>query len=282
MFRFLFPRIADYFETRLDKPPTYVWNTVEQIDDSPHGQLIDDNPIVTYWSYGSSWSRPLYFTQFRTDDGLPITRRELCKAWGCAVQGARFYHTAVLHLSSMGDDKRAAYGDSLERANALLSEFAGCVVEICVALEIIGRWEKRHYVPTVWDPTGPYNISELSDAPNRLPLQTFTWNTPTPKSLTPLFIVAAFHVIELFEKGFDDEWWEIREAYAADRYGENWKQVKAMPVLRMPAWVPVDDEEVAPRRKRGGEERRSEDEVGSGAGVREAGLVSRSKQKKEG
>ncbi|WVQ80052.1 hypothetical protein IAT38_002153 [Cryptococcus sp. DSM 104549] len=150
--------------------------------------------------------------------------------------------------------------------------------EICNALDILEGWETTRHVPVAWDPTGPYDPSQLSNAPNRLPNIRLLPNTPAPTTITPLFIVAAFHAIDLVEQGFDDEWREIRESYAADRAD---KLVKRMSVLRMPAWVPVGDDEVAPRRKgRGGEEPRSGGEGGSGAGVI-GGLSDRSRQKKE-
>ncbi|WVQ80056.1 hypothetical protein IAT38_002157 [Cryptococcus sp. DSM 104549] len=283
MLRLLFSKLSHYLTAQSVNVPAFVWDTVERIDDSPPRRFISDHPIVSYWSYGSSSSRPLYFTHVRADDGLTITRRELCKAWGCAFQGARFYHTVMFYLRNMSEDERLGYEDQLARVESLLAEFVGCADEICNALDILVQWEKTHHLPATWDPTGPYNPHKLSNAPNRLRNPPVSGDhPPAPPTLTPLFIVAAFHVIDLVEQGFDDEWWEIRESYAADRADKLPQLVKTMRVLRMPAWVPVDDEEVAPRRrKRGGEERRSEDGVDSGVGVREAGLVPRRKQKRE-
>ncbi|WVQ84677.1 hypothetical protein IAT38_006832 [Cryptococcus sp. DSM 104549] len=238
MFGFIYNKIAGWLEPHLENHPKFVWDTVPQMGGKPPWLLITDHPTISYWSH-----------TITSRAHLLITREELCKGWGCATQGARFYYAIKLRIQGASVDQRETYGDSLARVEKLFAEFKGCYDEIVIAMAILSNWEDIHHLPDEWAPTGPYDISDLRSAPNRL-VDRPTSKAATPPIISPLFIHAARHAIQLVEEGSADEWWEIREAYATDKMTMKSEVYRATALVRMPTWGPVDDKEVAPRRRR--------------------------------
>ncbi|WVQ80813.1 hypothetical protein IAT38_002920 [Cryptococcus sp. DSM 104549] len=220
-------------ETRLiNTHPTIIYRPVP---DSPGGLL---SWLVPWTSDTAKPASELYFEAFRLEDGSILTRRDLLKAYACALNGATFYSMIIRSIKQW--DRyylRVKYAPEIVRLMELRQKMLTNYHELHYAIIEFDLWERVAHLPSEWKPPGEFDLRNLDTAPNQL--------HATPKilkSITSIFIHSARHVLAVHQAGYSDEWWSIWDEQRPDPEQVRWAAI-------FPPGFPITEGEITPQRK---------------------------------
>ncbi|WVQ83754.1 hypothetical protein IAT38_005898 [Cryptococcus sp. DSM 104549] len=160
------------------------------------GGAMGDTTAVDYrysmrFSDGQPW--PLHFVAFKwqhpvTKANINISRVELCRAWEIARNDTLDLSKIIMILTNSKFTKDPVFKACLDRATILV----GCYYELAIALATIHEWEATSHVPTSWAsmPAPSPSLAALHNWPHRL-----IPGSPTPKTITPVFLHAAHFLL---------------------------------------------------------------------------------------
>ncbi|WVQ77837.1 hypothetical protein IAR50_007532 [Cryptococcus sp. DSM 104548] len=221
-------------------PPLWTLQTEPTNNEAPETRkLRTDNPCFDLLQTDED---PSYFIVFlKTPDGtIRLSRRDLCKAYGCAMQARQFWKAIKDGLEDLLKQGDTRYKDnypiasqqfwksvsyigkssiflSRHDAHANIDVFSE---EFQVVMEHFLSWQSIDFKPSAYRALPLDDIDILVDTPPRPHMRRFNLRPPYQQVLAPFshaFILYAKRILEKHDEGIEDKWFDLWEELKPDK-----------------------------------------------------------------